>query len=173
MLDLSDEAGGVPRYVLQIPASIIRQENPNFKDQPVILNNQDVIKKSGQTLSTKNNASGYIFDKIQKKLEDGRWSNLFLKIQDPDDSSSSRGIMFESHVLHLFKLSGQSSNQGDLEKTRMIRSDKLTIATKPTTKYIQYANQLIGYNEEDIIIKPTIRNFSAYSYAELCLQNTP
>ena len=44
---------------------------------------------------------------------------------------------------------------------RMIRSDKLTIATKPTTKYIQYANQLIGYNEEDIIIKPTIRNFSA------------
>ena len=45
MLDLSDEAGGVPRYVLQIPASIIRQENPNFKDQPVILNNQDVIKK--------------------------------------------------------------------------------------------------------------------------------
>ena len=44
---------------------------------------------------------------------------------------------------------------------RMIRSDKLTIATKPTTKYIQYANQLTGYNEEGIIIKPTIRNFSA------------
>ena len=149
MLDLSDEAGGVPRYVLQIPASIIRQENPNFDDQPVILNNQGVIKKRSlerveealseisdfrkliqcfsenaqyvefsshlihqwpdtfyreQSLSW---ASGRIFDKIQKKLEDSRWSNLFLKIQDPDDPSSSRGIMFESHVLHLFKLGGQ------------------------------------------------------------------
>src|SRR5436305_10815906 len=42
MLDLSDEAGGVPRYALQIPASIIRQENPNFEDQQAI-HNQDMI----------------------------------------------------------------------------------------------------------------------------------
>ena len=151
MLDLSDEAGGVPRYVLQIPASIIRQENPNFEDQQAV-HNQDLInmikRKSlkrveealwaisdirrliqcfsenaqyvelnsrlihrwpdtfyrEQSLSW---ASGRIFDKIQKRLEDSGWSNLFLKIQDPDDPSSSRGIMFESHVLHLFKLGGQ------------------------------------------------------------------
>ena len=47
MLDLSDETGGVPRYVLKKPADIIHQENPNFKDQPVVLNNnnQSMIKK--------------------------------------------------------------------------------------------------------------------------------
>ncbi|CAG8440012.1 6870_t:CDS:2 [Diversispora eburnea] len=45
MLDLSDELGGVPRYVLQIPAYIICQESPNFEDQPFVLNNWDVIKK--------------------------------------------------------------------------------------------------------------------------------
>ncbi|RHZ82131.1 hypothetical protein Glove_114g202 [Diversispora epigaea] len=204
MLDLSDEAGGVPRYVLQIPASIIRQENPNIKDQPAILNNRDVIKKRSlecvndiseivdfrmliqcfsenaqyvefsshliyrwpdtfyreQSLSW---ASGHIFDKIQKKLEDSKWNNLFLKIQDPDNPFSFRGIMFESHVLHLFKLGGQKFESRRLgeNKNDPVIYDKLTIATKPTTKYIRYASQLIGYNEEDIIIKPTIRNFSA------------
>ncbi|CAG8666302.1 9605_t:CDS:2, partial [Scutellospora calospora] len=205
MLDLSDEVGGVPRYVLQMPASIIRQENLNIKDQPPTLNNLDTIKKRSlerveealseisdfrklircfsentqyvefssrfihrwpdtfyreQSLSW---ASGCIFDKIQKKLEDSRWSNLFLKIQDPDDPFSSRGIMFESHVLHLFKLGGQKFESRRLRENENdpIIYDKLTIATKPTTKYIRYASQLTGYNEEDIIIKPTIRNFSA------------
>ncbi|CAG8618192.1 2418_t:CDS:2 [Cetraspora pellucida] len=201
MLDLSDEAGGVPRYVLQIPASIIRLKNPNLEDQDMI----NMIKKKSlkrveealleisdirrlvqwfsenaqyvefssllihrwpdtfyqeQSLSW---ASGRIFDKIQKKLEDSRWGNLFLKIQYPDDPSSSRGIMFESHVLNLFKLGGQMFESRRLRENENdpVINDKLTIPTKPTTKYIRYASQLTGHNQEDIIIKPTIRNFSA------------
>ncbi|CAG8596254.1 6061_t:CDS:2, partial [Acaulospora morrowiae] len=201
MLDLSDEVGGVPRYVLQIPAFIIRKENSNLEDQDTI----DRIKKrslkrvkealweiSGirklirffsenskyielssrlihrwpdtfyqeQSLSW---ASGRIFDKVQKKLEDSRWCNIFLKMKDPDDPSRYRGIMFESQVLHLFKLGGQTlelRRLGENENDPVIYG-KLIIPTKPTTKYIRYASQLIGYNQEGIIIKPTIRNFSA------------
>ncbi|RHZ76166.1 hypothetical protein Glove_202g84 [Diversispora epigaea] len=205
MLDLSDEVGGVPRKVLQIPASVIRQKNPNIKNQPVIFNNRDAIKKRSlehveEALSKIDDfekliqcfsenaqyvelsshliyrwpdtfyqeqsfswASGRIFDKIQKKLDDNKWNNLFLKIRNLDDPSSSRGIMFESYVLHLFKLGNQTFESRRLRENENdpIIYNKLTIATKPTTKYIRYANQLTEYNEEDIIIKPTIRNFSA------------
>ncbi|CAG8701703.1 16019_t:CDS:1, partial [Acaulospora colombiana] len=112
MLELSDEAGGVPRYVLDMSASIIRQENPNVKDKQTILSNRDEIKKMSlerveqapfeisdfrkliQCFSENSQyvkfssrlihrwpdtfyrekslswASGRIFDKIRKKLED-------------------------------------------------------------------------------------------------------
>ncbi|CAG8540053.1 983_t:CDS:2, partial [Ambispora leptoticha] len=177
MLELSDEAGGVPRYVLDMPASIIRQENPNVKDQQTILSNRNEIKKMSlerveQALSeisdfrkliqcfSENSqyvefssrlvhrwpdtfyreqslswASGRIFDKIQKKLEDSRWNNLFLKIQDPDDPSSSRGIMFESHVLHLFKLGGQTFESRRLKENKndKVIYTEITLAIKPTT----------------------------------------
>ncbi|CAG8470223.1 14015_t:CDS:2 [Acaulospora morrowiae] len=201
MLDLSDEAGGVPRYVLQIPAFIIRQGNPNLEDQDTI----DMIKKmslkyvkeaiweinnirrlikcfseNSRYIELNNHlihrwpdtfyrerslswASGRIFDKIQKKLEDSRWSNIFLKIQDSDDPSSYRGILFESHVLHLFKLGDQTFESRRLEENKNDPDiyGKLTIPTKPATKYIRYASQLTGYNQEGIIIKPTIKSFSA------------
>ncbi|CAG8486714.1 4514_t:CDS:2 [Acaulospora morrowiae] len=131
MLDLSNEAGGVPIYVLDMPAFIIRLEN---MDKQTILSNQDEIKKvslerveqafkeiivtlftGGLTLSTENNITHgplvVFLTKSKKKLKDSRWNNLFLKIQDSDDPSSSRGIMFESHVLHLFKLGVKLLNQ--------------------------------------------------------------
>ncbi|CAG8611666.1 10636_t:CDS:2 [Ambispora gerdemannii] len=201
MLDLSDEAGGVPRYVLRIPASIIRLKNPNLEDQDMINMIKQIslkrvkealleisdIRKLVQCFSENAQyvefssrlihrwpdtfyqerslswASGRIFDKIQKKLEDSRWGNLFLKIQDPDDPSSSRGIMFESHVLHLFKLGGQTFESRRLRENENdpVIYDELTIPTKPTTMYIRYASQLTRHNQEGIIIKPTIRNFGA------------
>ncbi|CAG8581041.1 10305_t:CDS:2 [Acaulospora morrowiae] len=50
-------------------------------------------------------------------------------------------------------------NRGDLNDP--VINDRLTISIKPTTQYIRYASQLTEYNQESIIIKPTIRNFSA------------
>ncbi|CAG8586883.1 9560_t:CDS:2, partial [Acaulospora colombiana] len=64
-------------------------------------------------------ASGRIYDKIQKRLEDSRWSNLFLKIQNPDDPSGSRGILFESHVLHLIKVGGKTFESRRLKENKV------------------------------------------------------
>ncbi|CAG8512570.1 11127_t:CDS:2 [Diversispora eburnea] len=161
MFDLNDEVGGVPRYVLKTPATIICQENPNTKNQLAIFNNRDVIKKrylerveealkeisnfgkliqcfseDGQYVEFSSRliyrwadtfyreqslswTSGRIFDKIQEKLEDSRWSNLFIKIKSPHDPFSSREIMLESYVLHLFKLGGQTFESRRLRENEL------------------------------------------------------
>ncbi|CAG8493255.1 1859_t:CDS:2 [Acaulospora morrowiae] len=79
-----------------------------FSENENILNSAITLFIGGLTLSTENNLSHVplvvFLIKSKKKLEDSRWNDLFLKIQYPGDPSSSRGIMFESHILHLFKL---------------------------------------------------------------------
>jgi hypothetical protein len=161
MLDLIDVAGGVPRYVLRIPAAIICNEYTQalLNRVPPVLNNRDSImerslKRVKDAIKEVNSttrliqcfsenaqyvefssrlihqwpdtfyreqyrswASNHIFDRIRERLDADKWDNLFLKIQDPDDPSSSRGIMFESHVLHLFKVGGQT-----LEARRLPRN---------------------------------------------------
>jgi hypothetical protein len=164
MLDLIDVAGGVPRYVLWMPATIICNEYPQVlenNNDPPVLNNRDSImerslKRVKDAIKEINSttmlvqcfsenaqyvefssrifhrwpdtfyrekylswASSYIFDKIQERLDTDRWDNLFRKIQAPDDPSSSRGILFESHVLHLFKVGGQKLEARRLSKNKV------------------------------------------------------
>ncbi|CAG8742574.1 5792_t:CDS:2, partial [Dentiscutata erythropus] len=40
-------------------------------------------------------------------FKDSRWVDLFVEIQNPNDLSSSRGIMFESLFLHIFQVGNQ------------------------------------------------------------------
>ncbi|RIB20518.1 hypothetical protein C2G38_2179081 [Gigaspora rosea] len=92
MLDLSDKAGGVPDTFFS--SRLIHRWPDTFW------------------------ASDRIIDEIQKILKDSKWSNLFLKIQDPDNRSSSREIMFESQVLHLFNLGGQTFESRRLRENK-------------------------------------------------------
>ncbi|CAG8488584.1 756_t:CDS:2, partial [Gigaspora rosea] len=93
MLDLSDKAGGVPDTFFS--SRLIHRWPDTFW------------------------ASDRIIDEIQKILKDSKWSNLFLKIQDPDNRSSSREIMFESQVLHLFNLGGQTFESRRLRENKV------------------------------------------------------
>ncbi|CAG8767147.1 1188_t:CDS:2, partial [Racocetra fulgida] len=84
-------------------------------------------------------ASSYIFNRIEQKLRDSRWDKLFLEIQNPDDPSSSRGIMFESLVLHLLKVGKQQFE----------------------IRCIQGRQHLSNYDDETILIQPIKGNFGA------------
>ncbi|CAG8685462.1 15307_t:CDS:2, partial [Funneliformis mosseae] len=204
MYDLIDETGGIPRYVLALPASIIQKLKKSENSQS--LKNRDYIEIKKMSLKHVEDslsevsdisrlvqcfsqnaryveyssrlihrwpdtfyrehrlswASNRIFDRIVAKLEDERWKNLFLKIQDPNDLSSSRGIMFESHVLHLFKVGGMKFEAKSLQKNKgdQIFYDELNLINNPKIKYIRQVIHLQNC-DEDSIIKPTIKNFGA------------
>ncbi|CAG8707649.1 930_t:CDS:2, partial [Funneliformis caledonium] len=194
MYDLIDEAGGIPRYVLALPASIIQklkkcENSQSLKNRDYIEIKKMSLKHVEDSLSEVSDISrlvqcfsqnaryveysSQLIHRIVAKLEDERWKNLFLKIQDPNDLSSSRGIMFESHVLHLFKVGGMKFEAKSLQKNKgdQIFYDELNLINNPKIKYIRQAIHLQNC-DEDSIIKPTIKNFGAAAAPDRIFQIT-
>ncbi|RIB06214.1 hypothetical protein C2G38_2046960 [Gigaspora rosea] len=110
-------------------------------------------------------ASIYIFNKIEQKLGDSRWVNFLMKVRNPDDSSSSRGIMFESLVIHIFQVGNQQFEAKCIQGKQDGKKATLNITENNlTVKYIRNAEQLSKYNDEATIIQPIKRNFGAADF---------
>ncbi|CAG8648198.1 6032_t:CDS:2, partial [Funneliformis caledonium] len=133
MLDLADKAGGEPRYksMERIEEAIL--EIKNFNDLILCFTEMPALLKSVTELFT-----------------DGRI--LLTKIttlnglRNPLDLINARGIMFELYVIHL-------------ENNRRERIN-IQIQEK-NIKYVRTAQNISNYNDDDVVIRPTVKNFGA------------
>ncbi|CAB4435540.1 unnamed protein product [Rhizophagus irregularis] len=194
MLRLYDKAGGVPRYVIEMPRTLIKQNNDDEDaiinqslkriDESILFirdfneflqcfsNNSTYVKISSCIIhrwpdSTYNYdyhslhwASSYIYDTIMSKLEQYRWDKLLNRIRNDHEPSNARGILFETYVLNIFKRN-KNFEIKCLEKTENHDEEQLQISGFEEYTYIRTAEDLSKYNEGNIAIRPTVKNFGA------------
>ncbi|PKK58328.1 hypothetical protein RhiirC2_763480 [Rhizophagus irregularis] len=192
MLKLHDKVGGVPRYVLEMPRTLIKQ---NASEEVIMQRSLSRIDNSILNIANFNQllecftnranyvkissciihrwpdpsydydnhslhwASNYIYEEIIVKLEQYRWDKLLQRIRNPFDPSNARGILFETYVLNLFKQNNNFEIKC-LQETKNEERDLQILGFEKYT-YIRTAEDLSKYNEDNIAIRPTVKNFGA------------